>query len=52
MKTNRGLHLSHGRASDRVLWIVALAAVWWLIDYPVGLALFAIVATLHRVSHA
>jgi hypothetical protein len=32
---------------ERALWIASLAAPWSLMDYPVGVAPFAIGALLH-----
>ena len=33
---------------DSALWVAALAAIWMLVDYPIGLWLFLFVACLHR----
>jgi hypothetical protein len=38
---------SRRRASDHLLWVAALASIWSLIDYPVGLGLFVTLVITH-----
>jgi len=50
MKMNPRPPLSRRRASHRFLWTAGLAAIWLLVDYPVGLRLFDLGALAHGIT--